>query len=209
MKIGEYSSAGSWTFPANIASTSTTTGTVIVTGGMGVSGKAYHGDNIVMSDGKGIDFAAFTDGSVAGTTTSQVLNDYEEGTWTPAYTGSGGGAASYNLQSGSYTKVGRLVTVFFRLVVNGVGTLAAGTIRLTGQPFTMSTTGSIYPTQIVAAESLGTAANYVVIQHYFNQAYADVIYSASASTSSGYVAATTANFITATTQINGQYSYFV
>ena len=206
---GFMTSAGAWTFPANIASTSTTTGTVIVTGGMGVSGKAYHGDNIVMSDGKGIDFAAFTDGSVDGTATSQVLNDYEEGTWTPAYTSSGGGAASYSLQSGSYTKVGRLVTVFFRLVVNGVGTLAAGTLRLTGLPFTMSTTGSIFPTQIVAAESLGTAANYVVIQHNHNQAYADVIYSASASTSSGYVSATTANYITAATQINGQYSYFV
>jgi len=42
---------------------------------------------------------------------ANTLDDYEEGTWTPAL---GGGATATNM-SGKYTKVGRLVTVFFTL----------------------------------------------------------------------------------------------
>ena len=64
--------------------------------------------NVVMSTAaKGIDFSA-TAG--AGTMTSELLNDYEEGTWTPTF------GVHVNLTavvsvSAQYTKVGRLVTV--------------------------------------------------------------------------------------------------
>jgi hypothetical protein len=64
--------------------------------------------NVVMSTiGKGIDFSAT---SHAGTMTSEILADYEEGTWSPSV------AANVNLTSvvsvaARYTKVGRLVTV--------------------------------------------------------------------------------------------------
>ena len=133
---GFMTSAGAWTFPANIASTSTTTGTVIVTGGMGVSGKAYHGDNIVMSDGKGIDFAAFTDGSVDGTATSQVLNDYEEGTWTPVYSGSAGSiGATAGTFAGTYTKIGRKVYYRGEILLTNKGSWTSK-ILITGLPFT-------------------------------------------------------------------------
>ena len=62
--------------------------------------------NVVMStSGKGIDFSA-----TAGTGTSELLNDYEEGTWTPTF-GVHVNLTSVVSVSAQYTKVGRLVTV--------------------------------------------------------------------------------------------------
>jgi hypothetical protein len=67
--------------------------------------------NIVMSSGNGIDFSA-----TSGTGTSELLDDYEEGTFTPSFTG-GTSGSGYTRQVGEYTKVGRLVT--FILTIDG------------------------------------------------------------------------------------------
>jgi hypothetical protein len=96
-----------------------------------VVGKIKVSDNIVIgTSGKGIDFSA-----TSGSGTSELLADYEEGTWTPA---SGVGAATSN--SGVYTKTGRQVTVIgtltFPVQVN------AGQATITGLPFTSGATGS-------------------------------------------------------------------
>jgi|694.fasta_scaffold75096_2 hypothetical protein len=91
-----------------------------------VVGKIKVSDNIVIgTSGKGIDFSA-----TAGTGTSELLADYEEGDWTPSV----GGNATYTEQSGFYTKIGR--TVFFkgRITINLIGTGSASTIS--GLPFT-------------------------------------------------------------------------
>ncbi|MEY4967263.1 MAG: Synechococcus phage [Pseudomonadota bacterium] len=84
--------------------------------------------NVVMTtSGKGIDFSATANGS--GTMTSELLNDYEEGTWTPNI----GGTATYTGQTGTYTKIGNRVYVSLRLSV-----LVAGTgedFRISGLPF--------------------------------------------------------------------------
>jgi hypothetical protein len=66
------------------------------------------GNLVMATSGKGIDFSATSNSS--GTMTSELLNDYEEGTWTP--TPSGGANLTVQVsQSARYTKVGRLVTV--------------------------------------------------------------------------------------------------
>ena len=80
--------------------------------------------NVVVASGQGIDFAA-----TSGTGTSELLADYEEGTWTPIV----GGNATYSYQEGFYTKVGRLITVTFVLTVNVLGT--GSTTTLSGLPF--------------------------------------------------------------------------
>lgn len=64
--------------------------------------------NIAMDSGKGIDFSAN-----AGAGTSQLLDDYEEGVWTPT-SNSGVG---FTLASGSYVKVGNLVQFSATFVV--------------------------------------------------------------------------------------------
>ena len=87
------------------------------------------GNLIIATSGKGIDFSA-----TPGTGTSELLADYEEGTWTGTLT-SVTPPTTPITATGYYTKVGRLVTasIAFRNVDN---TGAAGQIKVTGLPFT-------------------------------------------------------------------------
>ena len=90
------------------------------------------GNLVIGTAGKGIDFSA--DPSAPGMT-SELLDDYEEGTFTPVVEGSTtAGTATYDLQSGKYTKVGRLVSISLFVSYNsGTGT---GNLVVTGLPFT-------------------------------------------------------------------------
>ena len=90
----------------------------------------------IANAGDGINFSATSDGS--GTTSSEVLDDYEEGTWTPSYTTSGvSSTVAYNIQNGYYTKVGNQVTCWGTLQTNA--TTWNGTyVQLDGQPFSAS-----------------------------------------------------------------------
>jgi hypothetical protein len=96
--------------------------------------------NIVMDAGYGIDFSA-----TAGTGTSELLDDYEEGTWTPAYTPTTGTFTTITpVAAGSYTKIGRLVTLFGSLRTTGTldVTGASGNLKITGLPFACNATTS-------------------------------------------------------------------
>jgi hypothetical protein len=89
-------------------------------------------DNLVIAtSGKGIDFSA-----TPGTGTSELLADYEEGTWTPTLPNGG----TLGLQSALYTKVGRQVTVTF--YVNAIAPTNNGSnFLIGGLPFTIESTG--------------------------------------------------------------------
>lgn len=82
------------------------------------------GNLVIATSGKGIDFSA-----TPGTGTSELLADYEEGTWTPSL----GGNTTYGAQSGTYTKVGRLVFIRGILVITTIGT--GSTTQISGLPF--------------------------------------------------------------------------
>jgi hypothetical protein len=89
------------------------------------------GNLVIGTSGKGIDFSI---NPAAAGMTSELLNDYETGTWTPAVTPTGGGSVAYNTQSGFYTKVGNVVTV--NAWIGGSTTsLPLGDVTLTGFPF--------------------------------------------------------------------------
>ncbi len=85
--------------------------------------------NLIVASGQGIDFSA-----TPGTGTSELLADYEEGTWTPTLVGSGGGTPTYNTNVGRYTKVGNLVTVNFWVYVLATGGLS-GNLTIAGLPY--------------------------------------------------------------------------
>jgi len=66
---------------------------------------------------------------------ANTLDDYEEGTWVPVIGGSGGQSGqTYSQQSGTYTKVGRLVTVEAFVALSVEGTIT-GTVQIQGLPF--------------------------------------------------------------------------
>ena len=96
------------------------------------SGSIFSGGNVVVPSGNGIDFSATGDG--AGTDTSELLDDYEEGTWTPSYV-DGTSSATYSTQSGIYTKIGN--TVFFEFQLDGNSITGDGDhLKIGGLPYT-------------------------------------------------------------------------
>jgi len=97
--------------------------------------------NLAFANTKGIDFSATTSGS--GTMTSELLNDYEEGTWVPVLATDNVSFTSvgYTIQVGKYTKVGNLVTVTGTIQTNSVVIGSAiGNVWITGLPFTQPST---------------------------------------------------------------------
>tara|TARA_Y100001963_G_scaffold2564_1_gene3484 strand:- start:265 stop:1626 length:1362 start_codon:yes stop_codon:yes gene_type:complete len=100
------------------------------------------GDLIIGTAGHGIDFSAQTATSASGsTTTSEVLDHYEEGSWTPAFAANQGQTPTHTTQVGQYTRIGNWVTVQFYCAwsaCTSMGTQA----RIGGLPFTSSYYGS-------------------------------------------------------------------
>jgi len=84
--------------------------------------------------GKGIDFAATGDPS-NGSNSSELLDDYEEGAFTPIFLNSGGEQMNYEFQVGFYTRVGRLVHAHGYLGGGGSFLNASGDILLGGLPY--------------------------------------------------------------------------
>ena len=96
------------------------------------------GDLVTPSDLTVTGEATLSDGVyLGGTGAANKLDDYEEGTWTPTLTAvSGTKTWSYNAQSGYYTKIGNLITVFFNMQLSSNGSGTDGNARITGLPFT-------------------------------------------------------------------------
>lgn len=66
-----------------------------------------------------------------------TLDDYEEGTWLPTIAGSNtAGTVVYNTRVGSYTKIGRVVTL--HCVASWTGGTGSGRLQITGIPFAAS-----------------------------------------------------------------------
>lgn len=75
---------------------------------------------------------------------ANVLDDYEEGSWTPLITF--GGAAvglTYTVQVGRYIKIGRLVRVQWDVQINALGA-STGVARMTNFPFSSDNTAGVY-----------------------------------------------------------------
>ena len=85
--------------------------------------------NLVVSDSYGIDFSA-----TPGTGTSELLNDYEEGTWT---LGISGMTLTGGTNIAKYTKIGRQVTV--QVELSDVVLSGTPSATITGLPYANGT----------------------------------------------------------------------
>tara|TARA_R100001015_G_C4566457_1_gene125293 strand:+ start:37 stop:618 length:582 start_codon:yes stop_codon:yes gene_type:complete len=96
--------------------------------------------DIALASGHGLSFAA--DSSASGMA-SELLDDYEEGTFTPVCSrDTSGSAHSYGFQHGNYTKVGRMVNAKISIQITGTSTTGSGPVHITGLPFTNAIAGA-------------------------------------------------------------------
>ena len=111
-----------------------------------------NGNLIIGQSGKGIDFSV-----TSGTGTSELLDDYEEGTFTTTIRGSVTNGVTTGLTNnfGSYTKIGRCVHI--DMPITWTGHTGTGGIVLEGLPFSSINSGplSTYHSSL-GASGLGT-----------------------------------------------------
>lgn len=161
------------------------------------------GNLVIGTSGKGIDFSA-----TPGTGTSELLADYEEGTWTPviADAGSGGNTGTCTIINATYTKVGRQVTVQALITaLNTTGMTAGNLICVRGLPFTASdyAQGNFYTYRVArnaltVSSSAGLAASTAV---FFR------LYTISSATTDTYILVS--NIVSGTSEIGFTVTYTV
>jgi hypothetical protein len=86
-----------------------------------VIGKAYIADGVY----------------IGGNVSANLLDEYEEGTWTAGISNSAGSQTSSTTVSGFYTKIGRLVHVSVAITGINNDAFSGGSLRITGLPFTI------------------------------------------------------------------------
>jgi hypothetical protein len=121
-----------------ISATGTDTNIGVTLTPKGTGNAVLTSGNLVVANGNGIDFSA-----TPGTGTSELFNDYEEGTWTPTYNTTNGDLANYSTfdaaRQGKYTKVGNVVTVYGSIATENAASISGtGSVILTGLPFAPS-----------------------------------------------------------------------
>ena len=109
----------------------------------------YGGTQMALLDSDGLKFGA-------DTAAANALDDYEEGTWTPALTDGKTG-------SGNYVKIGRLVTVNFLFAnIGGSGSTAQ---RVTALPFTSHTQNGGSYSEIYKVEFPSNAVDFILFTY--------------------------------------------
>ena len=116
------------------------------------TGLAVANGNVILStSGKGIDFSATANSS--GTMTSELLNDYEEGTWTAGVSFGGNAVGvAYTATSGQYglyTKIGNRVYWSCAISLTNKGS-STGALKITGLPFASQGVISYNEAQVIA-----------------------------------------------------------
>ena len=111
---------------------------------------------------------------VGGTVSANHLDDYEEGTFTPAIGGVTSGAVSYGNRFGAYTKIGQIVHAYFFIEFTD-NTATAGNLQVHSLPFTASNLTYHFPEAAVLIDNLKVALNNPLIQVANNTAQAHML----------------------------------
>ena len=103
----------------------------------------------IAANGVGVTFPAVQ----VASSDANCLDDYEEGTFTPTIIGTTtAGTGTYSTQSGTYTKVGRLVSC--QIFLNWTAQTGTGDMRISGLPFLVSGASNYF-----AAAAIGYLSN--------------------------------------------------
>ena len=121
-------------------------------------GDAYLAGNLSFASGAGISFSATADaGGTNASMASEILHDYEEGSWTPVI--SAGGLSLGSVQLATYTKVGDRVHLQTYFTASGSGD--TNDLVVSGLPFTVQ--NNSYSTSAMDFEK-GPVGSYVRTQ---------------------------------------------
>ena len=111
---------------------------------------SMNSQNIIMSSGYGIDFSATANSS--GTMTSELLDDYEEGTWSPTLIGEAGSnnpTCTYAIRNGRYVKIGQMVYASGNISLSAVSNTGTTLLQLGGWPFSVGPTAETDRTTVL------------------------------------------------------------
>ena len=154
-KIRQDGSTGALTFYTQSTISSDGTGTTTERMRIDSSGRLLVGTTTANTSGaklQTVDGITFPATQVASADPN-TLDDYEEGTWTPAIAGTTlAGAGTYSVQVGRYTKIGNTVTAHFNLTWSAhTGT---GNMLISGLPFTSANVTNLNPAAVAYANNL-------------------------------------------------------
>ena len=111
---------------------------------------------------------------VTSATAANLLDDYEEGTFTPTFTSSGGAyTISYSGQQGRYTKIGQTVICHFICAASGTPSGGSGDFRLAGLPFVPADTSVVPGGHGIVGIINNTNINIDAVQLMYNCGNAD------------------------------------
>ncbi len=96
------------------------------------------GNLVIGTNGHGIDFSATSGPDTGASGTSELLDDYEEGTWSGLMMDGNGSNTTITSVTAKYIKVGKLVHCYYNITEDDNG--KTGTMRFYQLPFTTSNT---------------------------------------------------------------------
>ena len=110
------------------------------------------GSIVVDTSGQGI--------YLGGTATANNLDHYEEGSWTPSLSTTGGSVGTSS-SAGQYTKIGRQVIVHFQFTLSS-SSGGSGTLKITNLPFTVNANSGA----VIGAGRILDLGQIIVVGHY-------------------------------------------
>jgi hypothetical protein len=161
-KRGSDNNSGYFDFSTSNAGTTAVRARITQSGNLLVGTTTETSSAGVLQISNGITFPA----TQSASSDANTLDDYEEGTWTPGLSTTGGAFTGLTVSSsGTYTKTGRMVVVRGSLITTSSFSGGSGGVIITGLPFTTATTfvGYIYTVDLQFTFNLPSALATLVL----------------------------------------------